>query len=75
MCSGENVLLLFQIQLQDFQRVRDTQPECEQNGRLPVDLDLEHVLASMPCKVSSSKSVCVCVCERVCVCVCVCVCV
>ena len=52
MCSGENVLLLFQIQLQDFQRVRDTQPECEQNGRLPVDLDLEHVLASMPRKVS-----------------------
>ena len=44
-------VLLFQIQLQDFQRVRDAQPECQRNGRLPVDLDLKHVLASMPRKV------------------------
>ena len=48
---GAYLFLLFQIQLQDFQRVRDAQPECEQNGRLPVDLDLEHVLGSMPRKV------------------------
>ncbi|XP_076446013.1 phosphoribosylformylglycinamidine synthase-like isoform X2 [Babylonia areolata] len=48
------------IQLQDFQKSRSLKPECSQNGRLPVDLDLEHVLASMPRKVfhlSRSKSV------------------
>ncbi|KAK7479188.1 hypothetical protein BaRGS_00029532 [Batillaria attramentaria] len=37
------------IQLQDFSRSLKSKPES--NGRMPVDLDLQHVLASMPRKV------------------------
>ncbi|KAK7096705.1 phosphoribosylformylglycinamidine synthase-like [Littorina saxatilis] len=39
------------IQLEDFKKSKESKPECEQNGRLPVDLELEYVLGSMPQKV------------------------